>query len=110
MEWTNDDPRGRLDIPKDLLASQRFRWSATLSPQGMPLIGTCADFEVMLNGVRLAQCLTDTSERVHGTTLRRRVTFRAELFVIGTPVLIFPFNSEEMAGDPPECITPGSTR
>lgn len=100
FEWANPDPRGKLDIPPELLATQRYRWSARTQPEGMPLIGTCAEYEVLLNGIRLVQVLTDTSERAQGITLKRRVTYRAEMLVMSMPVLIFPFNPDEADGAP----------
>ena len=91
MEWVSDDPHARLNIPADRTATQRFRWSA----KELGLTGTCAEFEALLNGLRVTDALVDTSERYQGTLLKKRVTHRAELYLLNTPVVIFPFSPEE---------------
>jgi len=90
-EWANEDPRGKLNIPPERLQTQKYRWSA----KDMGLKGTCAEFEVLLVGLRISDALVDTSEVVMGTVFKRRVTHRNELHLIHTPVVIFPMNVDE---------------
>jgi hypothetical protein len=96
VEWTNEDPRGKLDIPKELLNTQKYRFTA----KDIGLTGTCAAFEGLLGGVQLLKCLVDTSERVHGTTLKRRVTYRKQLHLFSIAVVVFPFNDDEHDDSP----------
>lgn len=90
-EWRSENPRAVLDIPTDLLAAQRFKFSA----RDLGLTGTCADVEHEMHGVRLVNVLVDTSQRVSGTPLDRRVTHRAFLLAAWTPLLVFPLSEDE---------------
>jgi hypothetical protein len=93
-EWKTEDPKGKLGIPEELLATQQYRWTAT--PREVGLRGTAASYETILGGVRLLEVLVDTSERIGQTIMIKRVTFRAELLLLGAVgVIIFPFNSDE---------------
>ena len=92
-EWSSLDPQAVLPIPPELVAEQRYRFAIQGS---INLAGTCADFEVLLTGVTLKRCLVDTSERVQAVTLRKRVTFRSELTVVGVALLVFPLDGEEV--------------
>jgi hypothetical protein len=98
IQWESDDPRARLDIPAARTATQRYRWSA---PAPIGLAGTCAEYVLQDGAVTLRDVLTDTSERIHGTTLTKRVTWRSTLTIIG-PLAVFSMGEEAAAVAPEE--------
>lgn len=96
-QWSSDDPHARLAIPKPLLDRQRYRFVTT---KEVGLRGSCAEFEILLHGVKLTECLIDTSQRYEAITLKQRITYRREIVLAHTPVVIFPFNDDEIAVPP----------
>lgn len=95
-QWESD-PHAPLDIPAARTATQKHRFTAQLvqDAKAMPLAGTCAHYDVVDATVHLYDVLIDTSERVLGTTFKKRVTHRTEIVLINTPVMIFRLSDHE---------------
>lgn len=92
-EWESNDPFARLIVPAERLATQRYKFSA---PNGVGLSGTCADFLIEPNHVRLKDVLIDTSERYQGTVLKQRVTHRTWLVLAHTAVVLYSLHQDEL--------------
>lgn len=83
-EWTAD-PEQALDIPAALRASMRWRFTIATPVQ---VTGECAEFIQHAAGVQLKGCLCDCSDTMRGTLLKKRVTWRDEIWCFHVPVLI----------------------
>jgi hypothetical protein len=85
------DPHSPLEIPPERKATQKHRFTAQLvqDAKALPLAGTCAHYDVIESAVHLYDVLCDTSERVMGTTFKKRITHRTEIVLINVPVMIF---------------------
>lgn len=93
-EWEGA-PEHQLPIPAELLADMRYKFTVYVSDTAR-LYGRCASWDALAGGALvLRRALTDTSDRVNGTLLKKRLTFRASIVVAGAPVIVTELLHEE---------------
>lgn len=100
-EWEGA-PEQTLPIPPELLADMRYKFTVYLSATAR-LDGRCASWDALAGGALVLQrALTDTSDRVSGTLLKNRMTFRASIIVAGAPVIVTELLADEREPAAPE--------
>ncbi len=92
-EWSTGGHE-KLDIPPEVWRGVKFRVIYRLGESAM--VAWCRRYKVRGAEIRLQGVLTDTSERIQGILMTKRITYREEVRLVNVPTTIFPLDPEEV--------------
>lgn len=81
-------PGEPIDVPAEI--SGRMRWLFQSVAPSMDIRGYCSRWKKERGAVRLIDTLVDTSQRLGGEVIEKRLTHRAELYLLDVPLAIRP--------------------
>ncbi len=93
QQWQSEG-HVKLEIPPE--EWRRIRFKVIYYLAGATMVAWCRRYRVKGQELRLQGVLTDTSERIQGITLTKRITYRREVRLVNIPATILPLDPEEV--------------
>jgi hypothetical protein len=87
-------PWDKLEVPAEVQKALRFKVLYEIG--GRVSTAWCSGYQENIPFIVIYDACLDTSERVEGILLKKRVTLRPQVTFYNTPLIIFPLDSGEV--------------